>query len=291
MAYTSNTSPGASSYKDLLAIMATFAAANGWVILEQSTTKVYLKGTGLSGLDEIYCGVETSEDALNNRYNWNMVGSWGWRAGRPLYRHPKNSNYGNASATQTVAHLWNTAIPYWMVSTPRRIIVVAQIRATFQHIHLVLLTVPATDAQYPYPLLIGGGGNSLTQNYAGTTAAYWSTSAQSYGSFRCSCPGGTWGAASGVQTGDLAPNLAASHFNAPNRLNTLTGLDGSYLLEPVYIIATSSNQILGTVEGLFRVTGYNNTAENIITVNGVNYMVFPDGNKAGYGDYCALRMN
>ena len=54
MAYTSGT---AANYKDLLAVLATFAAANGWSILEQSATQVYLKGEGLAGLDEIYCGI------------------------------------------------------------------------------------------------------------------------------------------------------------------------------------------------------------------------------------------
>lgn len=286
MAYTSGT---AANYKDLLAILATFAAANGWVILEQSETKLYLKGTGLAGLDEIYCGVETYEDAPNNRYNWQMVGSWGYRAGRALSKHPRSSNF--LGTDFVVAHLWNAAIPYWMVCTPRRIIVVAKVGATYQHIHLGLLTVPATDAQYPYPLLIGGGSNSFVVNYSAALNAYWSTTARATASFCCQLAGGAWGVASSSPATDIRPSLNATHFHEASRLITLTGLDGAYLLEPVCIATYSSRLIIGFVEGLFRVTGYNNTAENIITVDGVNYMVFPDGSKSGYGDYCAMRLN
>jgi hypothetical protein len=284
MPYTSGT---AANYKDLLAVMATFAAANGWVVLEQSETKVYLKGTGLAGLDEIYCGVETYEDPPNNRYNWQMVGSWGYRAGRTLSKHPVSSNA--AGTNLVVGYLWNSPIPYWMVANGRRIIVCAKIGTTYQQMHLGLLTVPATDAQYPYPLLIGGSGNSLAQNSSGTLYSFWANTP--YSVSRLSCPGGSWG--SHYVGNDFSPNpyWKATTFNVSNISSMVTSPDGSYLLEPIYLEAYSYGNIFGQIEGLYRVTGFNNTAENIITVEGVNYMVFPDGSRSGYGDYCALRLN
>jgi len=286
MAYTSGT---AANYKDLLAVMATFAAANGWVILEQNATLVYLKGTGLAGLDEIYCGVATYEDAPNNRYNWNMFGSWGWRSGRDIWKHPKNSNPTNTAAGQVVTYLWNDPIPYWMVCTPRRIIVVAKVGTTYQATYLGLLTPPATDAQYPYPLLVGGSGVSLTQNSSGTLNSFWSDSIDA--SLKLSCPGGGWGYRTVAAATELAPALTVDHIYKGQSGNIIAGLDGSYLLEPVFLRYTNSDGILGHMEGIFRVSGYNNTAENIITVDGVNYMVFPDGSRSGYGDYCAMRLS
>ena len=284
MAYTSVT---AANYKDLLAVLVTMAAANGWVVLEQSETRVYLKGTGLAGLDEIYCGIETYEDPVNGRYNWNLVGSWGYRAGRALHAHPVSSLNNNTAGYQTVGHFWNSAIPYWLVCTPRRLVLVAKVGTTYQSIHLGLLTTPATEGQYPYPLLIGGGGNSLLINYSGATDSFWNNG---YYSGRLSMPGGAWGGINSSTETPVKPTPLVSTFNEANKLVMLTGLDGSYLLEPFYLYVNNP-AILGHIEGLFRVSGYNNTAENIITVAGVNYLVFPNGSRAGYGDYCAMRMN
>lgn len=287
MAYTFGT---AANYKDLLAIMVTFAAANGWTVLEQSATRVYLRGEGLAGLDEIYCGVETYEDPVNGRYNWSMVGSWGYRAGRALNAHPMSSN--RAGTDLIVGHFWNAAMPYWMVCTPRRIIVCAKVGTTYQMVYLGLLTPPATDAQYPYPLFIGGSGKVLTQSYADALNVFWNATAAYYVA-RISLPGGTWGSQGTATQTPAKPLLVPDSVNRANRLNTLTALDGSYLLDPIYYNSsqTGYSVIAGQLDGLFQVTGYNNSAENIITVGGVNYMVFPDGSKSGYGDYCAMRLN
>lgn len=284
MAYTSGT---AANYKDLLAIMTTFAAANGWVVLEQSETRVYLKGTGLAGLDEIYCGVETYEDPPNNRYNWNMVGSWGYRAGREIGKHPMSSNYTGADLC--VACFWNTAIPYWMVATPRRIIVFAKIGTTYQSVHLGLLTPAGTDAQYPYPLFIGGSSSLvLSKNYSDNIYSFWAQGP--YEHSRVSCPGGVWGA---VNTSTNLQYKIALKLDGPAMKTVpimLTALDGSYYLDPIFVRGDQARFVAGIMDGLYRVTGYNNSSENIITVAGINYMVFQDGSRTGFGDYCAMRL-
>ena len=282
MAYTSGT---AANYKDLLAVMATFAAANGWVIKEQSTDKLYLMGTGLAGLDEIHVGIETYEDSVNGRYNWDMAGAWGWRAGRTLAMQPMSS--GNELAN---IYLWNAAIPYWMVATPRRIIVVAKVSNTYQMAYLGLLTPPATDAQYPYPLLVAGTYYGKAYNYSNPSQnSFWNTG--SYQCARISMPGGVWGSISSNASTASNPTVEAVSANFSSRNAMLTAPDGSYLMEQLYLAEKYNTSILGALEGLFRVSGYNNSAENIITAEGVNYMVFPDVAKSSYGDYCAMRLN
>lgn len=286
MAYTSGT---ASNYKDLLAVMASFAAANGWVILEQSETKVYLKGTGLAGLDEIYCGVETYEDPPNNKYNWKMVGSWGWRAGRLLEWQPRSSCYQGSTTWQTQVYLWNAAIPYWMVCTPRRIMMFAKVGSTYQCCHLGFLNVTATDVQYPYPLFIAGCGVSNTYTYASTNiSAFWNTTLSYHG--QLCFPGGTWSNDSGGTETYSNHQYDILTYQENKADIILTALDGSYYLEPFYLIPSGQWGILGTIDGLCRVSGYNNTAENIITVDGVNWMVFPDVYRAGYINFAAMRL-
>lgn len=290
MAYTSGT---AANYKDLLAVLATFAAANGWSIMEQSETVLYLKGSGIAGLDEIYCGVETYEVPTSGIYNWNMYGSIGYRSGRAPSKHP-GSSYTYAS-NLVVACLWNTAIPYWMVANGRRIILVAKVGTTYQTIHLGLLTPPATDAQYPYPLLIGGCRYDNTTSYSSTyIGSFWGSYGDDYASGRIYCPSGVWGilSANSSSNNEYCPAVSVDNVCKSYEGTIITGLDGSYLLEPVYItMLASSKAILGHVEGLFRITGHANTSENIVTVDGVNYLVFQDCSRSGYGDFCCMRMN
>lgn len=282
MAYTTGT---AANYKDLLSTLATFAAANGWVIKEQTTDKVFLMGTGLAGLDEIYGGVSTYEDVGNSYYNWELHGSWGYRAGRDFSAMPRSSGDDKA-----FAYFWNAAIPYWMVANGRRIIVVAKVSTVYQHVHLGLLTPPATDAQYPYPMLLGGCGQTKARSYSNTTnSAYWNCSSYSYMGGRLCRPGGIWSDAGGATNTTDVANIVNPSF--PMNDSIIKSPGGEFLLEPLMAVNSTLFGIYGSIEGLFRVSGYQNSAENIITVNGVNYMVFPDCHRNTYADYCALRLN
>ena len=160
--------------------------------------------------------------------------------------------------------------------------------------YLGLLTQAATDAQYPYPLFVGGSNDILTsQNYSGPQQAFWNGAGGNPGGGRLVLPGGVWGAfITCGSNNNLAPpvcpcNAAQSTFDGYE----VPGLDGSYLLKQSYLESYNTPNIYGALEGIFRVTGYNNSAENIITAAGVNYTVFPDTNKSTFASYCAVRMN
>lgn len=287
MAFTSGT---AANYKDLLAVMTTMAAANGWVILEQSETKVYLKGTGAAGLDEIYVGAETYENPTSGIYNWNLFGSWGYRAGREFSKMPHSSYSTNWIPTGC---FWNTSIDYWIACDTRRIIVAAKIGTTYQMVHLGFITPVGTDAQYPYPLLLGGVYKSNAYGYQATAiASFWSTVAAGIDTGLLCLPSGSWGKLN-TSTSENTTNqtVQVEHLLMSEYTDLLDSPDGSYLLEPIYLTAVGSNRnTYGLIEGLFKVSGYNNTSENIITVDGVNYIVFQDCYRSGFGDFCALRM-
>ncbi len=274
MAYTSGT---AANYKDLLAVLATFAAANGWTILEQSTTRLYLRGEGSEGLDEIYAGVEAFENTSSGYYNWLLTGSWGYRSGRVLTAHPMNGG-------SRYAYLWNAPIPYWMVATPRRIMMVAKISTLYQIVHLGLGDPPATANQYPYPLIIGGCGSVAAQGYS-ITGTENSVFCANQGPNGLICrPGGDWDS-----IGPAA--CAAMNPSYENRANIITAPNGDYSLEQIYILDTTRTSIYAAIDGLFRVSGYNNTADNIVTVGSNNYLVFQDVYRTSIGDYFAMRLD
>ena len=275
MAYTSGT---AANYKDLLAIMATFAAANGWAVLEQSETKLYLRGEGSAGVDEIYCGISAYENSVSGYYNWELFGAWTYRAGRAFSAMPR-------SASGVYVYLWNAPITYWMVATPRRIIMVAKIGTVYQTMHLGFIEPIGTAAQYPYPLFIGGSGSVSTQNYSATgdnNRSFWSDSSITCG--KLSTPGGYW---QNVNSSTIKSYSASTEL----RGSIISGLDGTYLLEQEFLTDNNQSSTYGAIDGLFQVSGYNNSSENIVSYGGINYMVFQDVYRVSVGDYCALRMN
>lgn len=279
MAYTSGT---ATNYKDLLAILATFAAANGWTILEQTTTLLYLRGEGAAGVDEIYVGIEAFENTSSGYYNWSLVGSWGWRSGRAIDKQPISSG-------KRYTYLWNSAIPYWMVASPRRIIVAAKITTTFQTIYLGFGNPPATDSQYPYPLIIGGCGSTAAQAYSATgtgNSAFWANNGLNG---MISTPGGDWRQIGPVYTGE--ERCPAISIGYEQKANILSGIDSTYSLDPIYITDNLRPAVYAALDGIYRVSGHNNSAENIITVNSVNHLVVPDTYRSSTGDYCAVRLN
>lgn len=287
MAYTTGT---AANYKDLLAALVTFAAANGWAILEQSATAVFLKGSGLSGLDEIYVGIETFENPTSGIYNWNLTGAWGYRAGRAYNKMPHNSNA--AGTDLVVGYFWNASMPYWMVADARRVILCAKVGTTYQMVHFGFLQVPGTDAQYPYPLFLGGAGRSNTINYTSASIGnFWSPYGNNYCKARLHTTSGAWGILDQTTPTHIRPTMVNMSLFAPDDGNTLTALDGTFLIEPIYLVGYQDAVIFGMIDGLFRVTGYNNNSENIITVDGTNYIVFQDGGRSTTTDFCCMRMS
>lgn len=289
MAFTNGV---ATDYKNLMAIMATFAAANGYTILEQSDTRIYLEGPGLAGLDKIRFGCETYEDIANGRYNLSLAGSVGYRAGRALNKHPRSSN--KSGSDLVVSYFWNTSIPYWMFITGRRLLVFAKVGTTYQPLHLGLLSPPATDAQCPYPMFIGGAGNTLAKAYSDALGSFWGSYGSSYSSGRIFFPSGAWGTLNSYSANDTSANPAAypSNICLPDEGKILDSIDGeTYMLEPVHIVSAGTRMILGHVEGVFRVSGYKNSSENIINVGGVNHICFQDISRQGYGNFCAVRMD
>jgi hypothetical protein len=134
-------------------------------------------------------------------------------------------------------------------------------------------------------LFIGGSGNDVALNTSGLLYSFWSSG---YSRSRLSVPAGRWGDCNSTGTAERPAITVTSAFAVFDGI-LLTAPDGSFLLDPIFVTA-SYNTIYGQIEGLYRVTGYANSAEDVITVDGVNYIIFQDGSRSGDGDCCALRM-
>lgn len=73
-------------------------------------------------------------------------------------------------------------------------------------------------------------------------------------------------------------------------------LDGSYLLTPVMMLSsdllenTDPVGIWGVMDGIFHVSGYNNSAENIVQLGGVNHLVVQNVNRTAMNSYFAMAL-
>lgn len=276
----------ADNYLDLLADIATIVTANGGHVLEQTSDLLWFYLEGDSGTDQIYCGIQAFSDVSNNRYNYSLIGAASWRSGRAANKQPLNS-LGETS----IAYLWNSSIPYWIAINKRRIIIVAKISTVYQTIYLGLMDVSelAIDKHYPYPMLIGGSGTTTTNNYSTTTqSAFWNMSTQCG---RFLAPGGRWGRIAVGNQSTYVP-IASPYSKAGGiKSSMLPSIDGlTYRADQIYLADNSAPNIYGAIDGIFRISGHNNSAENVVTIDGSNYMVFPDTYRTSIGDYCCIKM-
>lgn len=73
-------------------------------------------------------------------------------------------------------------------------------------------------------------------------------------------------------------------------------LDGSYLLTPVMMLSsdllenTDPVGIWGVMDGIFHVSGYNNSAENIVQLGGVDHLVVQNVNRTSMNSYFAMAL-
>ncbi len=261
MAFTSGT---ASDYLDLLNRLKTFVtqdmlpASERWTVVRWipgPPAELVLSGPGLSGTDEILVGIKSETDGIT-KWNWKLRGFVTFNGALGF-----DSQF-NASPAH-YASLHDFAIPYWIVASGRRIVLVAKIAMYYEAIYLGFFLPYATPGQYPYPMCVAGS-NILN--------APWTDPDRSHGIMGGASvldPGGVW------QSPSMLPN-ARTHVPCP---------DGTYPLLPILPNG------MGEMDGCYYVSGRLNAPENIITAAGVDHLVVPNVHRVEDDDFWALRLS
>lgn len=303
----------ASNYRDLLDRFYTFvtthshlvAAGQQWQALRWTTgadtKELILKAPGLAGAEEIYCGILAYESATAGYYIWDLNGFIGFNPANSYYTQP-----GAISGWRPKMSLWNMAIPYWFVANGRRAVVVAKVSTVYQAAYLGFILPYATPGQYPYPLLIGGSMTGQRgYNYSVTSVNhrhFVDPGEESQGNANTACmlrgPSGAW---LSFQNLTLLSN-SEYRYDGPRQVwpmnytylgNQREAPDGTYVLTPVVLTQRNSDtdhDLFGELEGIYHVSGFNNAAENLITVGGVNHLVVQNVYRTSARDYWALRL-
>lgn len=303
MAWTSGT---ATDYRDLLRKLRQFVttdmtpASERWQELRwsetSSTQELILKGPGLAGVDEIYVGIRSFEDATAGWYWWDLQGLTGYVSGNPFNAQP-----GAISDYPCGMSLHQYAIPYWFFANGRRIIVVAKVGTYYEQAYLGFMLPYATPSEHFYPMFVGGSqtanGGRLRSRTDDGHRAYWHpklyNNNQSYLTYSASL---IWMAGAWQRVANSSGDGAQSYpYCITGTIDYGTTLAGDYVLMPVELVRFSSStaesrHCFGVLDGVYWISGMNNAAENVVTVGGDQYFVVQNIYRTAYDEFAAIKM-
>jgi len=272
------------------------------------TDEFLFKGPGLTGTDEIFVGLKFSVSVPGDYYNLGFTGTKGNFPAEPtLDLQPGRGPYSWMLC-------WNQPMTYWIHATGRRFVVTAKVSTGYTGLYAGLILPYSPPSSYLYPLFIGATSGSATERWG--SSSIYNRGFSDPGNDGCSMlfPDGNWYFFENYGFNDVDrsynkramwPNLPTAIYPFNSRgltgsnenLNEVTKFigktfDGSYQL--LDLRPTSENPLtgfLGIMDGVFWVTHIENSAENIITIDSQDYIVFQNMLRSGIRDYWALRLD
>lgn len=258
-----------------------------------SENELILVGSGLAGDDEVYIGVSGFFNAASDYYSWRVNGFTSYSAGQDFDSQPgaiPRASY------PPVLPLWNSSITYWLIANGRRIVLITKVSTVYEALYLGFIHPYATPGQFAYPLVVGGslvGYNSNRYSYTGNEHRWFGDPKQdttTYTSLALRGPAGSW------KRGNNASSTGVHTFPYYQGGTDMTRTDLTcsglfYLLMPVMIYEDSpTNNVYGELDGCYWLTGKDNSAENMVTISGQDYMVVPNTYRSGQSDYWAIKL-
>lgn len=256
--------------------------------------ELILNGPGRSGAEAVYVGIKAYEDIVDDYFNWELRGYQGYI---------DIDNFDSQPNTSRAAYLplWNSSIPYWLSVNGDRIVMVAKISTVYELLHLGRVLPYGTPDQIPYPVVIAGGTGVSATRWSGTDTPHSNLTYASGGSndqsssLFCGVDNAWYAIRTGISSGGVG-FVTPYIFNAANTTQSKLDFidvnpDGSYTLEPLRLIQVDPQpNTIGEFDGIAFVTGQDNAAENIITVDSVDWLVVPNIYKSSRADYCAVKL-
>lgn len=249
-----------------------------WEELRYDTTtdnhELILLGKGLTRAENIYVGFRTYQSATADYYNLSAASMTGYIAEYAFTAQPQFIESG------IPAH--NQRIDYWVGLNGQKIALALKVGTPVYESAYVGKFLPyARPSQFPHPVVNCG-------MLSGVPATRFSDTAHSMpykgnrANMRLRDIQGTW----------ILP-YCYPYSNTAVIAGTTTATrdtEGYYHLTPVEIYTPSVN-LYGAFDGVYHITGFNNTVENTLTLDGVDYVVIQDTYRTGFPDYYALRLD
>lgn len=309
MAWETGTATG---YLDLIDKLISFLTTDAtliglgqqWQLLEDDTTVdvdefnvrfAYLKGTGLSGLDNIFVTLQAHQDPSGPHYNFLFNGATGYDASADYKNQPGRITFVNDDGP--TLPLWDEPMSYWIFANGRRFVMIARVGTVYMSCYCGFIIPFGTPSEYPYPLFIGGSSGDHHAEYTRTDGyinAFFNPT--NYGAFLRD-PGGSWlnvanrGTASGTGGSGLAGACSIQPYE-PGEIIVRNPYDQSYPVVPCTINLGSSSirNVYGDLDGVFFTSGEGLASENIITVGADNYFAFQNTFRTAELEFALIKM-
>lgn len=286
----------------------TFDVTPPWTSLRRAAgTEMIWQAPGNGGLDEIYVGAKTFFDVPTDYYNWRLGGFTGFDSSLPFNQQVGYVGGPSQLTPSPVLPLWNSTIPYWFIADGRRVIVIAKISTVYVSCYLGFINSYMSPGAFPYPLLVAGSVAFNTSEPATSSPNWrWSYTGQEIDAMaiphsatlghdsdsvaRLRLPNGNWrGFCSSFIENQFGAIWPYGWVNAGS-WDWRPNLDGGYSLLPI-ILSDRTPNIYGEYSGVFAVTGFSQSAENTVTVNGVKHLVVQNVFRNTKSDFFAVRLN
>jgi len=298
----------AAGHYDLLTKIRTFVEvtiplAERYTVMREVPTgtdrEIIWKASGLSGTEEIYFGIKTYQSISSDYYNFKLGVFTGYVSGNSFEAQPGN-------LTEIGLPLWNQNIPYLLVANGQRLIISTKVETVYNSAYLGKFLPYATPTQYPYPVICGGClAGATNTRYSDISYQNWFKGVT--GRLLMRKIDGSW---ISPQVGEFYNHSIydTSGFDTSSTKHQLRNIasssltsDGWYGLIPltlsisdiqsgIYMTDTNAD-VFGELDGVFYISGFNNSAENLLIHNGITYYITRDAWRTGFNDYLAIRLS
>lgn len=246
----------------------------GWRILryapELAQPEVIMMAPGLSGNEQIFCGIYCYQDSDADYYNLAVATMKGYVAANSFLAQP-----GISPICGVPAH--HRRIDYWLSVNAQRLNVAMKVGTPVYESFGIGKFLPyASPGQYPQPLFVAGmlNGASATRYSDPTHSIPWKGNRNN---LRMHFNDGSWKTPYTTPWGN---NLMA---------NACRPAENTYVLYPVMLY--DSANIYGVLDGIFQITGFENAVENRLAIDGKDYLVIQDVARTSFGDYYAMELS
>jgi len=274
--------------------------------IDAAFSQLILEAPGNDGDSQIFVGVHCFERQDADYFDWEIVAFDGYTDGAHLYQQ-------TGCQRKLFLPLWNASLPYWFIADGRRAVVIAKISTQYEMAYLGFFDPYFSPEQLPYPIALGGslalGESPPTWE---KTDYRWSNSSNNHRMPTHSDPttGGTSttyqhqlrarnldGSWSGYEatTNDviITTPVASRNLVWPYRcgLSLLDrNLDDSTTLWPIMFCHSAPNTV-GQLSGVMAISGQDLTAETLLRLGAVDWVVLPNISRTDRDDFLAVALD
>lgn len=252
--------------------------------------RIVVRGPGSGGTDQILVGMTPRINTTTDVYNLALTGLTIWNPALTTLADQVNRS------RFTHLHLWNQPMQYWFVGNARRFIIVVRVSTVYQVAYAGFVLPYVLPTLWPYPLFVGACSGTETWRFSQVDAHHSAFFDPGLDSSQLLFPDVIWRDVenktnSGGAADNYNQNAVITHPYRYDREPIRENLDGGYHAEPVSIICRDPYEAqMCRFEGVFRVSGFGNSAESITNIVGTDYLVVPNVFRNQWSDCCIITL-